>query len=152
MVHVVRTFTVERPVDVVVAYLADFGDATQWDPGTVSCTRADNGPVAVGATWNNTSKVLGLTAKLTYRLDRLDPGHVVLVGENDKGTATSTDDISVRPGAEPGTSEVTYDATIVFHGLAKIAAPVMQLEFEKLGNQTVTGIQRAVAALPATPR
>ena len=25
----------------------------------------------------------------------------------------------------------------------------MQLEFEKLGNQTVTGIQREVAALPA---
>jgi carbon monoxide dehydrogenase subunit G len=149
MVHVVRTFTVERPVDVVVTYLADFGNAAQWDPGTVECTRADDGPVAVGSTWNNTSKVLGLTAHLTYRLDRLDPGHVVFVGENTKGTATSTDDITVRPGAEGGTSEVTYDATIVFHGLAKVAEPVMRLEFEKLGNQTATGIQRAVAALPA---
>lgn len=149
MVHVVRTFTVDRPVDVVVPYLADFGNAERWDPGTVSCIRADSGPVAVGSTWNNTSKVIGLTTTLTYRLDRLDPGRVVFVGENDKGSATSTDDITVRQGAGPGTSEITYEATIVFHGFAKLAAPLMQLVFEKLGNQTVTGIRREVAALPA---
>ena len=150
MVHVVRTFTVERPVDVVVTYLADFGNAEQWDPGTVSCTRLDAGPVAAGATWRNVQKVLGMTSELTYRLDRLDPGRIVLVGDNDKGSVHSTDDITVRPGADPGTSEVTYEATIAFHGLAKLGAPVMQLEFAKLGNQVVEGIRREVAALPAS--
>jgi carbon monoxide dehydrogenase subunit G len=95
-------------------------------------------------------KVLGMTSELTYRLDRLDPGHIVLVGDNDKGSVHSTDDITVRPGPDPGTSEVTYEATIVFHGLAKLGAPVMQLEFAKLGNQVVKGIQREVAALPAS--
>jgi len=112
MVHVVRTFTVERPVDVVVTYLADFGNAKRWNPGTVSCTRLDPGPVAAGTTWRNVQKVLGMTSELTYRLDRLDPGRVVLVGDNDKGSVHSTDDITVHPGASPGTSEVTYEATI----------------------------------------
>jgi carbon monoxide dehydrogenase subunit G len=152
MVHVTRTFTVDRPVDAVVAYLADFGNAEQWDPGTVSCTRTDQGPVQVGATWRNVSKVLGATSELDYRLDRLDPGHIVLVGHHVKGTADSIDDITVVPDStDPGRSEVTYDATITFHGLAKIASPLMQLEFQKLGNQTVDGISRAVAALPAQP-
>jgi len=149
MVHVTRTFTVDRPVAAVVAYLADFGNAEQWDPGTVSCVRTDSGPVQVGATWRNVSKVLGATSELDYRLDRLDPGHIVLVGRHVKGTADSVDDITVRPDpADAGRSEVTYEATITFHGLAKVAAPVMKLEFAKLGNQTVDGIRTAVAALP----
>ncbi|MGY0231559.1 SRPBCC family protein, partial [Longispora urticae] len=59
MVHVVRTFLVDRPVDVVVAYLADFSHAPQWDPGTVRCTPTSAGPVQVGSTWTNVSKVLG---------------------------------------------------------------------------------------------
>ena len=150
MVHVTRTFTVDRPADVVVAYLADFGNAERWDPGTVRCTRQDDGPVQVGATWRNTSKILGLTSELDYRLDRLDPGRVVLVGRHVKGTADTVDDITVRPDpADPGRSEVVYEATITFHGAARLAAPLMQLEFEKLGNQTADGIRRAVATLPA---
>ena len=113
MVHVTRTFTVDRPVDVVVTYLADFGNAEAWDPGTVSCTRSDDGPVQVGATWRNVSKILGATSELDYRLDRLEPGRVVLHGRHVKGTADSVDDITVRPDpADPGRSEVTYDATI----------------------------------------
>ena len=152
MVHVTRTFTVDRPVAAVVAYLSDFGNAEQWDPGTVSCVRSNDGPVQVGATWRNTSKVLGMTSELDYRLERLDPDRVVFGGHNDKGSVDSTDDITVRPDpADPGRSEVTYEATISFHGAAKLGAPLMQLQFEKIGNEVVGGIRKAVAALPAQP-
>ena len=143
MVHVSRTFTVDAPPEAVTAYLADFSNAEQWDPGTQSCTRVGTGPVEVGATWHNVSKVLGRETELEYRLERLDPGHIVLVGRNK--TATSTDDITVRPAPEG--SEVTYDATVELNGLAKLGAPIMQLEFNRLGDLTVTGIQRAVTAL-----
>ncbi len=143
MVHVQRTFTVGKPVEVVVTYLADFGNAVYWDPGTVSCERADSGPVEVGATWHNVSKVLGRESEIRYRLERLEEGHLTLVGTND--TATSTDDITVRP-AEGG-SEVTYDSTVELNGMAKIAAPVMKVEFERLGVETERQIKAAVAAL-----
>lgn len=143
MVNVTRTFTVDRPVDVVVGYLADFGHAEQWDPGTQSCTRLDSGPIQVGATWRNVSKVLGRETELTYRLERLEPGHVTFVGTNK--TATSTDDITVA--AAGAGSEVTYHASIEFNGLAKLAVPVMKLEFERLGAETVNGITEAVAKL-----
>ena len=143
MVHVSRTFTVDRPVEAVTAYLADFANAVHWDPGTRTCSRIDDGPVAVGARWHNVSKILGRETALEYRLERLEAGHIVLVGSNK--TATSTDDITVRAHG-PG-SEITYDATVELHGLAKLAAPVMQLEFERLGDRTVDGIRGAVAAL-----
>jgi carbon monoxide dehydrogenase subunit G len=147
VVHVTRTFTVARPPEVVVPYLADFANSEQWDPGTERCTRQDAGPVEVGATWHNVQKVLGMTSELTYRLDRLDPDRVVLLGHND--SVDSVDDLTVRP--HPDGSEVVYNATITFHGLKKLGSPVMQLEFEHLGTKTVKGIQEAVAELPAGP-
>ncbi len=140
MVHVVRTFTVARPAPEVLAYLADFGNAREWDPGTQTCTRLDDGPVAVGARWQNVSKILGLTTELEYRLEQLDDDRITLVGRND--TATATDHITVLPH-ELG-AEITYDATIELHGVAKLGSPIMQMEFEKLGDETVTGIRDAV--------
>jgi carbon monoxide dehydrogenase subunit G len=143
VVHVSRTFVVDKPVEVVVGYLADFSNAVAWDPGTVRCVRTDDGPVRVGSTWTNVSKILGRETELSYRLQRLEPGRVTLVGTNK--TATSTDDITVRPA--PGGAEVTYEATVDLHGLAKLAAPIMRLEFERLGNATQKKIQTAVARL-----
>jgi hypothetical protein len=67
----------------------------------------------------------------------------VLVGEND--TATSTDDITVT--ATAGGSEITYHADIELHGAAKLAAPVVKLEFEHLGSETEKQLTRAIAAL-----
>jgi len=54
--------------------------------------------------------------------------------------------ITVRPAPTGAGSEITYDATVELHGAAKLGAPLMQLEFEKLGNQTVDGIQRELGA------
>ncbi|MGZ6804641.1 MAG: SRPBCC family protein [Nocardioidaceae bacterium] len=136
-----RTFVVDKPVETVVAYLADFSHAEQWDPGTVSCTQTSPGPVAVGTTWHNTSKIAGITTELEYTLERLEPGKVVLVGRND--TATSTDTITVVP--HEGGSEVTYDANVELHGAAKVGAPAVRLVFEHLGNETEKGIQQALA-------
>ncbi len=134
MVHVTRTFTVDHPVEFVVDYLADFSHAEAWDPGTQSCTRTDgSGPIAVGATWHNVSKVLGRETELTYKLEKLEPGHVVLVGSNK--TATSTDDITVT-ATDSGGSEITYTADIELNGAAKLGAPVMKIEMERLGTKT----------------
>ncbi len=144
MVHVQRTFTVDKPAARVVAYLADFANAEQWDPGTQTCTRTgDGGPVQVGSTWANVSKVLGKETELQYTLEVLEPGHITLVGRND--TATSTDDITVTD--VPDGAEVVYDSSIELHGAAKLGAPVLKIEFERLGNKTVEGITSAIAAL-----
>ncbi|UQX89167.1 SRPBCC family protein [Jatrophihabitans telluris] len=144
MVHVSRTFTVDKPVGVVVEYLKDFGNAVEWDPGTQECTRIGAGPIQVGSSWLNVSKVLGRTTELTYRLDTLEPGHLVFVGENE--TATSTDDIRVEPAGDAA-AQITYSATIDLHGAAKLGAPVMKLEFEHLGNATEKQLTEVIARL-----
>ena len=71
---------------------------------------------------------------MSYRLERLEPRRITFVGQNK--TATSTDDMTFAEAA--GGTEIHYDANIVFHGLAKLADPLMRREFEVLGDETVS--------------
>jgi carbon monoxide dehydrogenase subunit G len=101
------------------------------------------GPVKVGSTWRNVSEFLGRETELNYRLEALQPGHIVLVGSNK--TATSTDDITVRDA--PDGSEVTYQATIELRGLAKLGAPVVAAAMQRLGDKTAAQVQETIAHL-----
>jgi carbon monoxide dehydrogenase subunit G len=143
VINVQRTFTVEQPVDVVIDYLKDFSHAEQWDPGTKSCVQESAGPVEVGTTWHNVSVVKGKETELSYRLAELRPGFIKFVGENK--TATSTDNMTIT--ANGSGSSITYQAQIEFHGLAKLATPFLQSEFEGLGDETAEKITTAINSL-----
>lgn len=133
MVSVQRVMTVSTPVETVIDYLADFGHAEVWDPGTKTCTRADDGgPVDIGSTWRNVSVFNGRETELTYRLVGRTSSRVTFVGEN--STVTATNDIRVEP-TESGGSTVTYHADLRLKGLVKLAAPFLHREFERLGNE-----------------
>ena len=86
MTTVSRTFTVSPPPNVVIDYLKDFSNAEEWDPGTESCTRNDSGPVQVGSTWHNVSKIVGTTTELTYQLTELTDERIVFVVKNETST------------------------------------------------------------------
>lgn len=132
MPSVERSFTVVPAPSVVLEYLQDFGHAERWDPGTASCTRTDRGPIRVGASWRNVSKIAGVRTELTYTLTRLTGDAVQFVGTNK--TARSTDTITVAP-AGPG-CRITYRADLELHGAAKLAGPVFKLLFERLASST----------------
>jgi hypothetical protein len=93
MSTVSRTFSVDVSPEIVIPYLADFAHAEQWDPGTVRCVRTDDGPVVVGSSWHNTSKIAGISTELTYTLEQLTADRIVLVGRNDSATSTETIDV-----------------------------------------------------------
>lgn len=118
---VTRTVHAPAPLEVVHAYLRDFGNAEQWDAGTRSCERIDAGPVAVGAQWRNVSVFRGRETTLIYTLEADQPDHVRIVGRNK--TVTSEDDM--RLSAEEGGTAVEYTATFTFHGAAKLATPLL---------------------------
>ena len=129
-----RTFDVRPEPDLVVDYLKDFSNAEDWDPGTESCVRTDTGPLGVGSTWHNTSKIAGITTELDYTLQTLTRDTIVLVGRND--TATSTDTITVVANPDGTGSRITYEAVIELSGAAKVADPIMKIVFEKIGSNT----------------
>jgi carbon monoxide dehydrogenase subunit G len=145
MPTVSRSFDVVVPPNVVVPYLADFSHAEEWDPGTEKCVREGAGPVEVGASWHNESKIAGVSTELTYVLKELTDSRIVFVGTND--TATSTETIEIVPSG-PG-STVTYTNEIVFNGAAKLADPAAKLVFEKVGNDTEKQLTEVLNGLPA---
>lgn len=132
MTEISRTFTVDPAPATVIDYLKDFSNATEWDPGTEACERNGEGPVQVGTTWHNTSKIAGVSTELTYELTELTDSRIQFVGTNE--TATSTDTIDIVPSGSG--SEITYTADIEMNGAAKLATPVIKLVFEKIGNDT----------------
>ena len=143
MSTVSRSFEVNPPPEVVVPYLADFAHAEQWDPGTVRCVRNEEGPVAVGSSWHNTSKIVGISTELTYTLEQLSDERIVLVGRND--TATSTETIDISPAGTG--SRVTYTNELHFNGAARLVTPLARLIFEKLGNDTERGLVKTLNGL-----
>ncbi|WP_141013354.1 SRPBCC family protein [Nocardioides sambongensis] len=145
MTTVTRTFTVRPDPAAVLAYLEDFSHAEEWDPGTVSCTREDSGPIRVGSRFHNVSRIAGISTELTYTLERRDETTVEFQGSND--SATTSDTITVVPAPDGTGSEITYTAVISMKGVAKLADPAMKLVFEKIGNDTVESMTRALDEL-----
>jgi len=139
-----RTFRVNPGAAEVLGYLADFSHAEQWDPGTVSCTRSDAGPVAAGASWHNVSKFAGRTTELDYTLEQLTGDTLVFVGRNQG--ATSTDTITVRP--DGAGSQVTYRADLRLHGAAALLGPALKLVFEKVAGDTERKLVTVLNTLP----
>jgi Polyketide cyclase / dehydrase and lipid transport len=144
MVDISRTLTVRTALPTVVSYLKDFANAESWDPGTVSCTQATEGPVAVGTEWRNVSEFRGRETTLIYRLERIEDDRLVFVGRNK--TATSTDTMSFTALDSGGTS-ITYHAHVVFHGIAKLADPFMKKEFNRLGDELIGTMTTALEKL-----
>jgi hypothetical protein len=107
---------------------------------TVRCTRIVSGPVAPGSKWRNVSKILGRETELDYVLVHKRADGVVLEGSNK--TATSLDDIRVIP--MDGGSRIVYDATVRFHGPAKLVDPFMRLVFERLAAKTADHMTQAL--------
>ncbi|MBS2965345.1 SRPBCC family protein [Actinocrinis puniceicyclus] len=143
MARIERRFTVAKPLGEVVEYLKDFSHAEQWDPGTVTCTRLDTGPVMEGSTWRNVSQFLGRRTELTYRLDRALPDRLTFAGEN--GSAVTVDDLAFEP--DGAGTRVTYTADIRLRGAARLAEPLARVALEGMAGKVVVKMQETINGL-----
>ena len=147
MPTVSRTVTTSAPLDVVRAYLRDFGNAPEWDAGTISCDPVDpSTPVAVGKQWTNVSEFRGRQTTLTYTLETDEPTRLRIVGRNK--TVTSEDEMTFT-GADGGGTQVSYTATFTFHGAAKLATPLVLPALKGLADDAERSLGEALQRLPA---
>jgi carbon monoxide dehydrogenase subunit G len=142
VVDVSRSFTVPTPAATVLAYLTDWGHSREWDPGTVTCTQTSAGPVGVGTEWRNVLRLLGREVVVDFRLEHADEHTLVFAGRN-RG-ATSTDTITCTPLDGGGTS-IVYASHVEFRRLARLAAPLLTAEFERIGDRLVHRMAAALA-------
>jgi len=134
------TVSSTRPPDEVFAYLADFRSVAEWDPSiTKSIHVNDDDPIKVGAIFRVSTKTTLSDVVLDYETIELDrPRKIVLRGEND--TMVSLDTITIRTDGHGG-AEVTYNAEIELNGVRKLADPLLELGFKRLGDKARDGLK-----------
>ena len=112
--------------------MAAFENAREWDPSVTEATRAGNEPLGVGTSFEVVSRFGPRLVPLTYTIVRYEPDRVVVLEARSKGFV-STDTITVEAAGEAAT--VTYDALLEFSGLGRLADPLMQIVFNRVGRK-----------------
>jgi Polyketide cyclase / dehydrase and lipid transport len=114
------------------AYMAAFENAREWDPSVTEASRVGDEPLAVGTSFEVVSKFGPRLVPLTYTIVRYEPDRLVVLEARSKGFV-STDTITVEPAGDAST--VTYDAMLSFNGLGRLADPLMQVVFNRVGRK-----------------
>jgi uncharacterized protein YndB with AHSA1/START domain len=144
---IVRSVTVARPLDEVFAYLSDFTNTNEWDPGTVRTDRV-SGDGGLGSRYHNVSKFLGRETELDYLVIEHVPGErFALRGENATVVANDTMTFMRSHTAEGEGTTVTYHAAFEFKGVAKFVAPLLAPALKKLGDEAEAGMHDALGRL-----
>lgn len=129
------------------AFLEDFTNAADWDPGVAAAERLDEGPIGVGSRFGLDLAVAGRTQRWTYVVEVHDaPRRVVFVTRGSR--ATGVDAVTVVPTATG--SRVEWDAHFGFDGvLGALIDPVFGLVFDRIARRATAGLRDALQALPA---
>lgn len=124
-------------------YLADFTNATEWDPNTSSSKCVEGKPGELGSRYDVVTEFGGREMELTYETIEVDrPRKVVLQSGN-----SSTEIRDTMTFAPSGTgTEVTYNANVAPKGLVKLIDPVLSLMFKRVGDRAADGLREALGA------
>jgi carbon monoxide dehydrogenase subunit G len=136
-------------IDAAFGFVADFANASRWDPGVASSERLDDGPFAVGARYRLGIRLRGRVVPMEYRITYLaQPSRVVLVGEG--SGVLATDDI--RFESTGAGTRIDYVADIRLRGLLRLAGPFARGAFSKIARDARDGMQRALDEQAAVAR
>jgi carbon monoxide dehydrogenase subunit G len=139
-----ETIETTLPPDVVFPFIADFANAPDWDPGTATSERVDDGPVGVGATYRLGVRMRGRVAPMTYRVATWEPGQQVVLDGEGSGVRARDEITFARAG---GGTRIEYVAEIRLTGWMRLLEPFAGGAFAKLGRDAREGMQQALDEL-----
>ena len=138
------------PIEAAFAYIADFANSQEWDPGVATAQRIDDGPVGVGARYRLGVHLGGRVAPMEYEISVFEPPHrVVLLGSG--SGVSAVDDIRFE-AAGTGT-RIDYVADIRLGGALRFVQPFLGGAFAKIGRNAAGGMRRTLdqRATPGQP-
>jgi carbon monoxide dehydrogenase subunit G len=137
--------TIEVPVspEVAFAHLADFSNATGWDPSVVEASRVDDGPLGVGAKFRVLVGFFGKRIEVDYTIEEhRAPSSLVLVG---RGKSLES---RVAFGLEPAAagSTIAYDAQLKLKGALRLLDKGLQMQFSTMGERAAAGMAERLSS------
>lgn len=132
-----REIEVATPAAATFAYLSDFANAAEWDPGIVEARRLTAAPTVVGSRFEIVALYRGKRQRFEYVVTELeDASRIALHGEG--GKALSDDVITVAVG-DAGT-RVCYEADIRLKGAYRVVEPFLRSTFRRMGDEALDGL------------
>lgn len=129
------------PIGETFAFVADFANASRWDPGVATSERIDAGPVGLGARYRLGVRLAGRVAPMEYRITTFEaPTRVILTGEGSNVSAVD----EIRFEATPAGTTIDYTADIRLGGWMRFIQPFVGGAFEKIAKNALGGMQRAL--------
>jgi carbon monoxide dehydrogenase subunit G len=142
MARYVTTIDSPRSREELFAYLADFSNAAEWDPGVAAAERlGGEGQVALGDEFRVMVRAVRGETPLIYRVTAIErPSSVTFRAES--GLLVSLDTITFdRRG---GGTRVRYDADLRLKGPLGLADPLLRVVFSRIGDRAREGLCRAL--------
>lgn len=130
------------PAGAAFAYLSDFANAAEWDPGIAEARRLTPAPTEVGSRFEVVALFRGRRQRFEYVVTELEDGsRIALRGEGEK--ALSDDVVTVAAGVT-GT-RVTYEADLRLKGVYRLAEPFLRSTFRQMGDDALEGLAAHLA-------
>lgn len=135
----------DLPIDDAFAFIADFANASRWDPGVATAERINGGgPAQVGAQYELGIRMGGGVVPMEYRIVELEPARRVVLSGRGSGVL-ATDDI--RFEARDGRTHIDYVADIRLTGIRRLVAPFAGGAFARIARDARNGMQRTLDEL-----
>ncbi len=125
-----RTTTLDRPANVVFAFLADIGNLPRWQSGVVRAEQTSPGPVTVGTTAVVERRLMGQDVRADLQVTRFEPDRAIVLETDASGLHVEA---SIR--LEP----VDADHCRVTFGMALDATNVFMRPLEAMAAQAAEG-------------
>jgi len=121
------------------AYIAEFENTAEWDPGIAESRKLTDGPVRVGSQFDVVAVFRGKRQRFRYTVTELEDGRrIVLEGDGDK--AASVDEITVERTGEG--ARISYTAEVRLKGIRRVAEPLLKPMLAKTGNEALAGLEQ----------
>jgi carbon monoxide dehydrogenase subunit G len=142
MARYVDAIDLPIPVEQAFDYLADFSRTAEWDPGVAEAERLTRGEVRLGSRFRLSISLLGRRIPLEYQIVEFQrPSRVVLSGGDE--SLRSIDEITFV--SRPDGTRVTYEARLELAGIRRLADPLLDLVFQRIGRLAVRGLRERLA-------
>lgn len=133
-----KEIDVASPLAEAFAYVADFSNAAEWDPGVVEASKLTQGPVREGTGFDVVALFRGKRRRFDYVVSAFDENRrVVLSGDGER--ARSVDEITFTE-AGPKT-RIVYVADIHLKGVLRLAEPLLEPTMNKMGDAALAGLK-----------
>ena len=136
-----ETRSVERPIDEVFGYTADFANIQEWDPGVISSVRVGDEPSGLGSKYELEVKFGNSVVPMVYEITEFEPeSRVVLIGIGDSLKAVDVIEFSEHDGV----TRIDYTADLEFFNFFRLVAPLLAPVMRRVGAKALDGLVGAL--------